>query len=63
MSETNIEWANRTLNAIVSGCQRTSPGCVHCYAEGMAKRLAAMGQEAYKWRNANDKSLFYKWYW
>jgi protein gp37 len=47
MSETNIEWANRTLNAIVSGCQRTSPGCVHCYAEIMAKRLAAMGQEAY----------------
>lgn len=32
-----IEWTDHTFNPWV-GCQRVSPGCDHCYAEGWAKR-------------------------
>lgn len=32
----------------VTGCTKISPGCKHCYAERMAKRLQAMGQERYR---------------
>lgn len=39
MGKTRIEWTERTWNP-VTGCSRVSPGCVHCYAERMAKRLA-----------------------
>lgn len=46
MSTTNIEWTERTWNPI-AGCTKVSPGCKHCYAETMANRLAAMGQEKY----------------
>jgi Protein of unknown function (DUF5131) len=31
----------------VTGCSKISPGCAHCYADGMAKRLKAMGVERY----------------
>lgn len=31
----------------VTGCSKVSPGCAHCYAERMAKRLKAMGVERY----------------
>jgi protein gp37 len=31
----------------VTGCVKISPGCLHCYAERMAKRLQAMGQPNY----------------
>jgi protein gp37 len=31
----------------VTGCSKISPGCAHCYAERMAKRLKAMGVERY----------------
>lgn len=47
MSKTKIAWTEQTWNPIV-GCTRISPGCQHCYAERMAKRLIAMGQEKYK---------------
>jgi protein gp37 len=30
-----------------TGCTKISPGCKHCYAERMAKRLQAMGQKNY----------------
>lgn len=43
---TSIEWTDATWNPVV-GCRRVSPGCEHCYAETMAKRLAAMGQKRY----------------
>lgn len=43
---TGISWADATWNPIV-GCSKASPGCAHCYAERMAKRLGAMGQEQY----------------
>jgi protein gp37 len=41
-----IEWTESTWNPI-TGCSRVSPGCAHCYAERMAKRLQAMGQANY----------------
>lgn len=39
----------------VTGCSKISPGCDHCYAERMAKRLQAMGVERY--RRAFDVTL------
>ncbi len=44
---TGIEWTDETLNW-ASGCNRTSPGCDHCYALTLAKRLKAMGQRNYQ---------------
>lgn len=41
-----IEWTQSTWNP-VTGCTKVSPGCRHCYAERMAKRLHAMGQPNY----------------
>ncbi|HUP25917.1 MAG TPA: DUF5131 family protein, partial [Thermoanaerobaculia bacterium] len=43
---TSIEWTEATWNP-VTGCSKVSPGCKHCYAERMAKRLRAMGQPRY----------------
>ena len=34
---TRIEWADATWNP-VTGCERVSPGCAHCYAESFAQR-------------------------
>ncbi len=42
----NIEWTEMTWNP-VTGCQKVSQGCKHCYAERMAKRLHAMGSSRY----------------
>jgi protein gp37 len=42
-----IEWTESTWNP-VTGCDKISPGCKHCYAERMAKRLKAMGQPNYR---------------
>jgi protein gp37 len=44
---TTIEWTERTWN-VVTGCDRTSPGCDNCYAITLAKRLKAMGQAKYQ---------------
>lgn len=41
-----IEWTEMTWNP-VTGCTKISPGCKHCYAETMAKRLVAMGSPRY----------------
>ena len=43
----SIEWTESTWNP-VTGCDKISPGCKHCYAERMAERLQAMGQPNYK---------------
>lgn len=43
----NIEWTEQTWNP-TTGCDRISPGCDHCYALTMAKRLKAMGQVKYQ---------------
>ena len=46
MKTTKIEWTDSTWNPI-TGCTKISPGCAHCYAEVMTRRLKAMGQEKY----------------
>lgn len=46
MSNTKIEWTDRTWNPI-TGCTKVSAGCQNCYAETMAKRLKAMGNPKY----------------
>ncbi len=43
----SIEWTESTWNP-VTGCTKISPGCAHCYAQRMAKRLKAMGQTRYR---------------
>ena len=41
-----IEWTEKTWNP-VTGCIKVSPGCKHCYAETMSRRLKAMGAPGY----------------
>ena len=38
MTDTAIEWTDKTWNP-VTGCSKVSPGCAHCYAEGVADRF------------------------
>ena len=45
-AKSTIEWTESTWNPL-TGCTKVSPGCKHCYAERMAKRLQAMGQPNY----------------
>jgi len=47
MARSSIEWTESTWNP-VTGCDKVSPGCKHCYAETMARRLKAMGQPNYR---------------
>lgn len=42
----SIEWTESTWNP-VTGCTKISPGCDHCYAERLARRLKAMRQPNY----------------
>lgn len=46
MGKSAIEWTESTWNP-VTGCTKISPGCEHCYAEPLAKRLQAMGNPKY----------------
>ncbi|GMW03745.1 MAG: hypothetical protein AMXMBFR84_48790 [Candidatus Hydrogenedentota bacterium] len=46
-TNSNIEWTESTWNP-VTGCTKISPGCKHCYAERLARRLQAMGQSNYR---------------
>lgn len=47
MSTSKIEWTETTWNP-VTGCDTISPGCDHCYARALARRLKAMGQPRYQ---------------
>lgn len=47
MARSSIEWTEATWNPL-TGCTKISPGCKHCYAERMAKRLRGMGQPNYR---------------
>ena len=47
MSQSSIEWTEMTWNP-TTGCNKISAGCKYCYAEGMTRRLEAMGVEKYK---------------
>ena len=42
----SIEWTQATWNPL-TGCNKVSPGCKHCYAERLAMRLKLMGQPNY----------------
>jgi len=42
-----IEWTGSTWNP-VTGCDKVSAGCQHCYAERMARRLKGMGVTKYR---------------
>jgi protein gp37 len=46
-TNSSIEWTEATWNP-VTGCDKVSPGCAHCYAERMAHRLEAMGVQNYR---------------
>ena len=46
-TNSSIEWTESTWNP-VTGCTKISPGCKHCYAERLALRLQAMGQNNYR---------------
>src|SRR5438477_10198730 len=50
--KSGIEWTESTWNPL-TGCTQVSPGCAHCYAKKLAKRLKAMGSLRY----ANEFSL------
>ncbi len=47
MANSKIEWTESTWNPL-TGCTKISPGCKHCYAERMAKRLQAIGLDKYR---------------
>lgn len=47
MAKSSIEWTEATWNPL-TGCNKVSPGCKHCYAERMAARLRSMGQQNYR---------------
>lgn len=38
MNNTGIEWTDKTWNP-TTGCDKVSPGCLHCYAEDLTKRF------------------------
>ncbi|NQU16146.1 MAG: phage Gp37/Gp68 family protein, partial [Desulfobacteraceae bacterium] len=46
-ARTKIEWTEQTWNPS-TGCTKVSPGCQHCYAETMARRLKAMRVKGYE---------------
>ncbi|MFN9866418.1 MAG: DUF5131 family protein, partial [Pseudanabaena sp.] len=36
---TGIEWTDKTWNP-TTGCDKVSPGCLHCYAEAITQRFS-----------------------
>ncbi|MHB2029335.1 MAG: DUF5131 family protein [Acidimicrobiales bacterium] len=46
-AKSSIEWTESTWNP-TTGCDRTSPGCDHCYALTLSRRLQAMGNPKYQ---------------
>jgi protein gp37 len=54
MAASAIEWTEVTWNP-TTGCDRVSPGCDHCYAMTLAKRLKAMGQPKYQ-RDGDERT-------
>lgn len=53
--KSSIEWTQATWNP-TTGCDRTSPGCDHCYALTLARRLKAMGNPKYQTDGAPSTS-------
>ncbi|KPG20340.1 DUF5131 family protein, partial [Mycobacteroides immunogenum] len=52
--KTGIEWADSTWNPI-TGCDKVSPGCDHCYAETFAERWR--GTEGHYFEHGFDVQL------
>lgn len=52
-ADSRIEWTDHTFNPW-TGCQKVSPACDHCYAEGWAKRsgLVSWGPHASRRRTS-----------
>jgi len=46
-TNSHIEWTDATWNP-VTGCDKISLGCKHCYAERLSHRLQAMGNKNYR---------------
>jgi len=46
LDERGIGWAEESWNP-TTGCTKVSPGCRHCWAERMAKRMRGMGVARY----------------
>ena len=47
MTPTGIEWTEETWNP-VTGCDKVSPGCAHCYAETFAERFRGVAGHPYE---------------
>ncbi len=45
--KTGIEWTEATWNP-VTGCDKVSPGCAHCYAEAFAERWRGVPDHPYE---------------
>lgn len=56
---TKIEWCDATFNPWV-GCQKVSPGCDHCYAEGWAKRSGQVNWGAHGIRKRTSETNWRK---
>lgn len=50
-----IEWTEETWNP-VTGCQAVSPGCAHCWAARMTRRLAGMPATAERYGGLLDSA-------
>lgn len=46
-SNSAIEWTDATWNP-VTGCNKVSPGCQHCYAETFAERFRGVPGHPYE---------------
>jgi len=46
-SVSHIEWTDATWNP-VTGCEKVSPGCAHCYAETFAERFRGVPNHPYE---------------
>lgn len=46
-SQSSIEWTESTWNPL-TGCDKITTGCKHCYAERLSARLKAMGNPSYE---------------
>jgi protein gp37 len=46
-THTGIEWTDKTWNP-TTGCNKVSPGCLHCYAEALTKRFPNNFKDGFK---------------
>lgn len=63
MTAAKIEWTDRSDWNAVRGCSRVSPGCVNCYAEGIAGRFCGPGEpfEGFAKRVPTERGSVKRW--